>query len=424
VRDLPFVVPSYDWWEGPFYGIGLKIYDLLGGKHGFGRSRILTREETVERIPTLETEGLRGGVIYRDGQFDDARLAIDLAKTAALQGAVLLNYFPVRDLLHERGLVRGVVAEDGETAERFEVRARVVVNATGPFADTIRRRDDPGAPPIVRPSQGVHLVLDESFLPEGHAILLPSTDDGRVLFLIPWNHRTLVGTTETPVKGPSEEPRPFPEEVEFLLAHANRYLRREAAADDVRSAFAGLRPLVDTRGVATGSLSRDHSVHIARSGLVTVVGGKWTTYRRMAEDAVDAAIAVGELAPVPCGTSDLAVHGQDEDADRFGELAVYGASAPRLAAMIEEDARLAEPIHPDLPVPLVRIVWAVRQEMARSVEDCLSRRTRALLLDAAASVEAAPRVASVLARELGRDAAWERGQMEAFRRLAERYRVR
>ncbi len=421
VHDLPFVVPSYDWWEGPFYGAGLRIYDLLAGKHGFGDSRRLSFEETVERIPTIERRGLRGGVVYRDGQFDDARLAIDLARTAVDQGAVVLNYCRVTGLIQGDDRIAGVVAVDGESGERRAFPARAIVNATGVFTDTIRRLDDPGVEPLIRPSQGVHLVLDRSFLPKGHAILLPSTDDGRVLFLIPWLDRVLVGTTETPVDDPSEEPRPLPEEIEFLLAHANRYLSRDAAADDVLSAFAGLRPLVAAGEAGTAAISRDHTIHIAGSGLVTVAGGKWTTYRRMAEDAVDAATAVGELDPRSCPTADLAIHGFDRDPEGHGELAGYGAAAPAIEALIRDEPGLAAPIHPDLPIRAGQIAWAARHEMARTVEDCLARRTRALILDARAAAEASPAVAKVLATELGRDRAWVDAQVESFRRLAAGY---
>jgi glycerol-3-phosphate dehydrogenase len=423
VRDLPFVVPSYDWWEGPFYGAGLKLYDLLAGKHGFGRSRILSREETLERIPTVETEGLRGGVVYRDGQFDDARLAIALARTAADRGATLVNHCRVTALRRSGRFVTGAGAEDAETGERFEIAARCVVNAAGPFVDAVRRLDDPAIEPMIRPSQGVHLVLNGSFLPRGHAILLPSTDDGRVLFLIPWQGSVVVGTTDTPVEGPVEEPRPLPEEIEFLLAHANRYLGREAGADDVLSVFAGLRPLVASGSVATAALSRDHSVHIAPSGLVTIAGGKWTTYRRMAEDAVDAAAAVGELEPRPCPTAGLPIHGHDPDADRHGDLASYGAAAPALEALMRSEPRLAAPIHPDLAIRAGCFAWAARFEMARTVEDCLARRTRALFLDARAASAAAPAVAALLGEELGRDDAWVRDQSKSFARLAAGYLV-
>ena len=279
VHDLQFVVPNYDWWEAPFYGIGLKVYDLLAGNLGFGTSRILSREQTIERIPTIETEGLRGGVLYFDGQFDDARLAINLAQTAAKQGAALLNYAAVTELLHRDSLIDGLVVEDLESAGRREIRARSVVNATGVFSDSIRRLDDAAVTPIIRASQGIHIVLDRNFLPGDSAIMVPHTDDGRVLFAIPWHGRVLVGTTDTPVESIESEPRPFPDEVDFLLRHCARYLTRDPQASDVLSVFAGLRPLVRSGGAeSTAEISRDHTVSVSRSGLVTIAGGKWTTY--------------------------------------------------------------------------------------------------------------------------------------------------
>jgi len=275
VHDLPFVVPNYEWWEAPFYGIGMKVYDALAGKYGFGPSRILSTEATIERLPTIEVEGLRGGVVYHDGQFDDARLLIHMAMTAVGQGAVLLNYARVAGLRkNSDGYVDGVSLQDQETGQRFDVEGRVVVNATGVFTDEIRRMDDPGVTPMIQASQGVHVVLDKSFLPGESAIMVPHTDDGRILFAIPWLDRVVVGTTDTPVDGPSLEPLPFDEEVRFLLEHAARYLTKDPARSDVLSVFAGLRPLVSGGGTEgeTSHISREHTLTVSRSGLLTVAG--------------------------------------------------------------------------------------------------------------------------------------------------------
>ena len=422
VHDLKFVVPNYDWWEAPFYGIGLRLYDALAGKYGFGKSRNLSREKTVELIPTIETGGLRGGVIYYDGQFDDARLAINMAETAAEQGGVLLNYFPVTGLLKREGEVRGVHVRDVETGEDFEVAARTVVNATGVFCDAIRSMDDPGAKPMIRPSQGVHIVLPQEFMPGDSAIMVPHTDDGRVLFAIPWHGRVVVGTTDTPVPGATVEPRPLDEEVAFLLEHAARYLSKDPRPADVLSVFAGLRPLVgSTEDSNTAALSRDHSLTISRTGLITITGGKWTTYRKMAEDTVDQAILLGRLPERKCVTEGLRIHGYHHNAETFGSLAPYGADAPELRSLIAHDAGFALPLHPRLDVLRGEVAWAVRREMARTVEDFLSRRTRALLLDARASIEAAPLVAGIMAAELGRDADWAAAQVAAYVELADGY---
>ncbi|MEM6645726.1 MAG: glycerol-3-phosphate dehydrogenase/oxidase [Bacteroidota bacterium] len=424
VHDLPFVVPNYDWWEGPFYGIGMKVYDLLAGRSGFPTSSHLSRKETLERLPTIEPEGLRGGVIYYDGQFDDARLAISLAQTAADHGAALLNYAEVKALTKHNDVVSGVIVHDVEHDTEHEVRGRVVINATGVFTDRVRRMDDADVKPMVRPSQGVHVVLDRSFLPGDSAIMVPRTDDGRVLFAIPWHDRVVVGTTDTPVEAPLLEPRAYPDEVAFILEHAARYLTKDPTKDDIKSVFAGLRPLVSANPDGnTSAISRDHTLHISHTGLVTITGGKWTTYRQMAEETVDKAAVIAHLDERPTATKDLALHGC-ADPDTLGadeHLAVYGSDLPAVEATLHEGKGWDALLHDDLPYRAGEVVWATRNEMARTVEDVLARRTRALLLDASASIEAAPAVAQLMADELGRDAAWAAAQVEAYTRVATGY---
>jgi len=377
VHNLAFVVPSYDWWEAPFYGAGLKLYNLLAGKYGFGASRILSREETLDRLPNINTEGLRGGVVYFDGQFDDSRLLINLVQTASEQGAVLLNYARVTALKKD-----GVKFRDMESGQEFEAAARVVVNATGPFTDDVRRMADPSAAPIIAPSQGVHLVLDGSFLAGDSAIMVPHTSDGRVMFAIPWHGHTLVGTTDTPVTEVSLEPVALAQEIEFLLDTASRYLAKKPQRSDVTSVFAGIRPLVrEGDSASTAALSRGHTIRVEPSGIVTVCGGKWTTYRNMAEDCVNHAARAGGLDERPCVTEFLDIHGHP------------GADA----------------------------LQAVREEMARTVEDVLARRTRALFLNARAAIGLAPSVAKLMAQELGQDAGWEAAQVQAFEEIARGY---
>jgi glycerol-3-phosphate dehydrogenase len=425
VSNLPFVVPNYAWWEGPFYGIGMKVYDLLAGRSGFGRSKHLSKEKTMELIPTIEPEGLDGGVIYYDGQFDDARLAVNMAQTAAEQGGILVNYCEVTGLIKEDEEVRGVRAREQESGTEHELRARVVINATGVWTDSIRRMDDPDVRPMIIPSQGVHITLDRSFLPGDTAIMVPKTDDGRVLFAIPWHDVILVGTTDTPVDDTPLEPRPFEEELEFLLVHAGRYLTGNPTEADVKSTFAGLRPLVgstDEDG-GTAALSRDHTLHIANSGLVTITGGKWTTYRKMAEDTIDQAATLADLEDRESVTKSLRLHGYHKQAHTFGELSAYGADAVNIQGLIREDASLGEKLHEDRPVIAAQVVWAVRHEMARTVEDVLARRTREILLDARASIEMAPKVAALMASELGHDEAWQNEQVEAYEEVARGYLV-
>lgn len=424
VHNLPFVVPNYDWWEGPFYGIGLKLYDVLSGKHGFGKSELLSKEETIEHLPTIETGGLKGGVIYFDGQFDDARLVINMAETAVEQGATLLNYMKVLSLIKSEGWVCGVVAKDTESEETYSLHARVVINATGVFTDDVRRMDESQAKPMIKPSQGVHIVLDKSFLPGDSAIMVPHTDDGRVLFAIPWHDRIIVGTTDTPVENVELEPRPFPDEIEFLLKHTARYLTKDPTRSDVLSAFAGLRPLVAVPDEEeTAALSRDHTLHISRSGLVTITGGKWTTYRKMAEDTIDQAATLAALDSKPSVSKTLQIHGYHQNAAAFGELACYGSDAPALLDLIRENKKYEELLHPKFKIRIGEVIWAARHEMARTVEDFLSRRTRALLLDARSSIEAAPIVADWMAKELGKKRSWKKEQIKEYTKLAEGYLV-
>lgn len=424
VHDQAFVVPVYSQFQKLFYGTGLKMYDMLARKLSFGKSLVLGRNRVLELIPNLDPKGVKGGILYHDGQFDDSRLALNLAQTAAAAGAVLLNHAPVMRLLKTDGKVTGVEVQDLESGATFEARAKVVINATGPFADAIREMDDAGAKKAISASQGIHLVLDRSFLPGNAAIMVPKTDDGRVLFAIPWHDHVVVGTTDTPIPEVSLEPRPLQEEIDFVLSHAQRYMSKDPQPSDVLSVFVGIRPLVSNPDAATtAAISRDHSLFVSRGNLVTICGGKWTTYRRMAEDTINKAAQVGGLAPQPCVTKDLHVHGyvaQPLDDHRLG---VYGSEADALVALEKSEPGLAERIHPDLPVTRGQIVWAARHEMARTLEDALSRRTRALILGAKASSQAAPLVAQLMADELGHDEAWQREQVAQFQELAKQYQI-
>lgn len=427
VHDLAFVVPRYKWWEGPFYGIGFKLYDVLAGKLNIAKSRRLNRRQTIECIPNVETTNLIGGAMYHDAQFDDARLAFALAQTAADHGAALVTYMPVTGMVKAGGAVVGVQAVDRESGREYELRAKVVINATGVFSDAVRRLDDRYAESMVSPSQGVHLVLDRSFQPSDAAIMVPQTDDGRVLFVIPWHERVLIGTTDTPVTRVDIEPRPLAEEVGFILRNAARYLSHDPSERDVLSYFAGLRPLVQSQagGVQSKAVSREHAVVISPSGLVTIVGGKWTTYRKMAEDTIDDAIVVAGLPERPCVTGHLPLHGclgRDNPAlPLAGHMQMYGSDAAEVQAFLDEDPARAQRLHPRLPYQCGQITWAARHEMARTLEDALSRRTRALLLDARASIDAAPRAAALLAAELHRDAAWAEAQVKEYTALAYGY---
>ncbi len=401
VHDFAFVIPAYTRCDRLFYAAGLKLYDALAGRLSLGSSRLLNKKETLARLPTAAPAGLVGGVLYHDGQFDDARLAIDLARTAGARGATLVNHCRCAALLKDAdGLVSGARVIDEQTGREAEVHARVVINATGVFVDSLRRLDEPSGRPVVAVSQGVHLVLPRRFLPGDSALMVPKTADGRVLFAVPWHDRVVVGTTDTPRCHAELEPRALAEERDFILEHARKYLTHAPTPDDVLSVFAGLRPLVDSGAAAsTAKLSREHVILVARSGLVTITGGKWTTYRRMAEDVVNQAEQVAGLPRRPCTTADLPI------------------LPPESPAALS----LNEKLHPDLPLTRAEVVHFARHEMARTVEDVLARRTRHLLLDARASIAAAPAVAEILATELARDAAWAAAQTRAYTELARGY---
>lgn len=390
VHELPFIVPTNGFLDLAYYSAGLKAYDALAAESTFARSRILSPRSARTHIPTLNMGRMRAAVMYADAQFDDARLALALARTATERGAAIANYVRAAAFVAQDGRLCGAVAADEETGERFTIRTRAVINATGIFADAVRRIDDAQAKPMLTLSRGSHIVLPSNVLGEAStALLVPRTNDGRVLFAIPWHDHTLVGTTDIPAQQAELEPFATDAEVSYIISTLNRYLNRKVFESDVLSAWAGLRPLIDRRAAQTSRLSREHALEVSRTGLVTITGGKWTTYRKMAQDAVDAAAAHARLPPVACPTADL-------------RLACY--ETPMLMSLE------------------ARIDFAVAQEMARTVEDVLARRTRALFLDAKAARDQSPSVASVLARRLGRDAMWEREQVRSFDTLASRYR--
>ncbi len=424
-RAQQFIVPCYSHPSRWYYGLGLKLYDWLSGRLSLGPTRLLDRAGARGALGGIADDRLVGGVSYFDGQFDDARLAISLAQTAADHGAAVINHCPATELITDDDQVTGVVATDRHTGRACRLTARVVVNATGIFADEVRRMAEPNAAPVIQPSRGTHLVIDRAAMPGEAAMMIPKTDDGRVLFAIPWYGRLVIGTTDVPVDRVSVEPRPAADELEFLLDHASRYFGHPIERSDVLSVFSGLRPLVRSGGTGrrTSALSRDHVVSISRQGLVNVLGGKWTTYRRMAADAVDAAARVAGLPAVQCPTEHLPIHGAPADPDHYATWSspgdVYGTEAPAVESLTTAEPDLAEPLHERLPYRWADVAWAVRCEMARTVGDVLARRTRALFLDAAAARAVGPAVAEFLAWELGHDTGWSKQQAEDFDALAE-----
>ncbi len=428
VKNQSFVIPNYEWWDGPFYTVGMKVYDMMAGKLGLGPSQSLSFKEVCRAIPNLKTEGLTGGVIYYDGQFDDSRLAINIAQTCAEHGGVLVNYMRVTGLCkNSDSLVSGVEAIDLESGKEYLLHARCVVNATGVFVDDIIQMDTPGAASLVKPSQGVHIVLDQEFLEGESAIMIPKTSDGRVLFAVPWHDKVVVGTTDTPLDDASLEPRALDEEIDFILSTAKKYLTREPQKEDILSIFAGLRPLAapkeNSDTTKTKEISRSHHLRVSLSGLVSITGGKWTTYRKMAEDTIDKASMVGGLKSTKCRTEDMPIHGWLSNVDYTDPLYYYGSDADYMRDILTDQPELAEQLHERLPYRAIEVIWSIRYEMARTVEDILARRQRALFLDARAAIDMAPKVAEIMAKELDKDSEWQVQQVEQFTKLASGYYI-
>ena len=424
VSMQPFVIPNYTWLEKLMYGIGLKIYDWMAWRYRFPKTSLLHREEVVDLLPNLEHRCLKGGVLYYDGQFDDARLAINIAQTCASHGGLLLNYMKVVGLIKdEKGKVCGVEARDLERQKEYTFHARAVVNATGVFVDEVLQMNSPSEKKLVRPSQGVHLVLDSSFLEGDNALMIPATEDGRVLFAVPWHNHLLVGTTDTPLDRQSLEPVALKEEVAFILKTLRQYLIKKPEEKDVLSVFAGLRPLAaeGNKSGKTKEISRSHKLLTSGSGLITITGGKWTTYRKMAEDTIDEVIRVAGLKSVPCATASLKIHGHTQNGSHDIPLGIYGSDAPMIRAMAAAHPELGRALHPAFSHTRAEVVWAVRHEMARTVEDILARRLRILFLNARAAMDMAPEVSRLMATELGYDQQWREAQVKDFMHVARQY---
>ena len=423
VHDLDFVVPAYSYWSLPYYGMGLKLYERLSGKLSFGRSQILSRESTLEKLPGVKSDGLCGGILYHDGQFDDARYAIALLRTLEDLGGTAVNYVEATGLIERGGRISGIRARDKEEGADFEIPARAVVNAAGVHVEQIIGLGSGPHTSMLAVSQGSHFVLPRSFLPGNTALMIPKTADGRVLFAIPWHGALLVGTTDVPVESKSPEPRALHEEKTFLCEHIGRYMDHAPQPEEILSVFSGLRPLVRKGHAKTSKLSRDHTILVSPNGLVTVTGGKWTTYRRMGQDTIDHAAEVAGLKNSPSRTLELKLHGWIPGPTCAGSPweRVYGSDLAALQSLSAQEAGLDALLHPRLPFRLREVVWAARYEMARTVEDVLARRTRALLLDARAAMEAAPVVADLLARELGRSGEWKARDLKNFLETAKGY---
>lgn len=420
VSNQSFIIPCYRWWMKSYYTIGLILYDLLSGSLSLGKSRPYSRKRTLKCIPTLKTKGLRGGVVYHDGQFDDARFGINLCQTIVEKGGVVLNYMKVTNLIKKEGKVKGVLAIDCETGEPFNLKAKAVINATGVFIDAIIKMDSPKAKNTVCASQGVHLVLDKEFAPNNYALMIPKTSDGRVLFAVPWHEKIIVGTTDVLKEKAELEPKALDEEIDFILETLGRYLAKQPKRSDVKSVYAGLRPLAAPKEgrKKTKEISRGHKIIISSSGMLTITGGKWTTYRKMGEDVVNRITKTWDFKQTK--TKNLKIHGYKEGVNLNDPLYVYGSDKEKILGLANSES-LGGYISENLKIIEAQIVWAARHEMARTVEDVLARRTRALFLDAKESVRMAPQAAALMAKELGYDKKWEAEQINKFKSLAQNY---
>lgn len=424
VYNQEFLIPSYCWWSRPFYTIGLTLYDLLARSLSYGRSIPYSRKKTLEEIPTLKKEGLRGSVKYHDGQFDDSRLGINLAQTMIEKNGVPLNYMKVIRLIKDEGKIAGVVAVDYETKKEYHIKGKSVLNATGVFVDHILQKDEPNTNDMVMASQGVHLVLGGEFLQSKHAIMIPKTSDGRILFAVPWHQKVILGTTDIPKEEALIEPIATDEEIDFILETAGRYLSEKPKRKDVLSVYAGLRPLAapeDEEEGGTKEISRSHKILVSKSGLVTIIGGKWTTYRQMGEELVDKLSEIGNLKMVNSTTSTLKIHGYRENVNFENPHYFYGSDIDLLKDIIDKNPSYGDVISEDLHIIKAQVILAIRNELARNVIDVLARRTRALFLNAKESVRIAPIVADIMAVELNRDKKWKEHQIKTFNTIAQGY---
>lgn len=424
-HNQPFIIPVYTWWDRIQYSAGLKIYDWMAGKLRLGKSSYISKTETSRRLPSIQQVGLKGGIVYHDGQFDDARLAINLAQTADEQGACILNYMKVTGLLKDpSGKLTGLKVTDQLSKEKLEIQAKMVVNATGVFADKILQMDNPAAEKTIQPSQGIHLVMDLAFLGGKDALMIPKTRDGRVLFAVPWHDRLVVGTTDTLREKAKLEPEALQKEIDFVLETAGEFLVKKPRREDIKSVFAGLRPLARPKegSTKTKEISRSHKVIISSSGLVTLTGGKWTTFRKMGEDTVNYFSQITGQSILPSQSLNQKIHGFTSKTPT-GHWAVYGSDAEKIQQLATDRPELEEKIHPSFPNILAEVVWSCRYEMAAKVEDVLSRRIRMLILDAQAALESAEKVATLMATELEKDQAWIQAELTDFKKIAEKYRI-
>lgn len=423
-KKLAFVMPTYHWYDKLYYGLGLWLYEFLSSKLSLGETKFLTKKKTLEYLPNINAKGLRGGVLYYDGQFDDSRLAVNLAQTAIEQQAIVINYLGVTNFIKENNLITGVITKDSFSGESYRLKAKAIINATGVFADELLTLAEGFTSKTIAPSQGVHLVVEKVFFAGDTALMMPNTEDGRVFFVIPWHDKLILGTTDTSVKKVDFEPLALDDEINFILHHFNKYSNSSITRENVKSVFVGLRPLVKVENEkSTAVMPRDHAIKVLSSGLIHIIGGKWTTYRNMAQHAIDIAQKNANLPIIKCKTKRLPIHGWTEN-NIASHFSIYGSDSYKIIAMIKDTPDMAQIIHPLHPYTKAEVIWFIHNEMAQTVEDILARRIRLLFLDAQAAIECAPFVAKIMAKEINQNQHWEEVQVNQFVKLAKQYLIK
>ena len=413
VKNQSFVIANYTWWDNFLYFCGLTFYDLLSSGFGYGHSKFISKKSVMQRLPAIKQKGLKGGIVYHDGQFDDSRMAVNLAETCIEHGGVVINHIKVIELI------------DNETGDIYELKTKAVINAAGIFVDEVMKLDEIGHKPMVKPSQGAHLVLDMKFLQSDDALMVPKTSDGRVLFAVPWHNRVVVGTTDMLRDNPESEPRALEEEIDFILKTAGLYMNPAPTRKDVVGVYAGQRPLAAPKkeGKSAKEISRSHKIIVSDNGLITITGGKWTSYRLMAEDTIDKAIALKLVENRKCITKSLKIHGWRPNPDLASHYYIYGSDEPTLHQLEQENSKYQEKVSSHFDYTYGEVAWAVRYEMARTLDDVLARRVRLLFVDAKEALKVAPAVAKFMALELNKPNSWVEEQVASFTVIANNYIV-
>jgi glycerol-3-phosphate dehydrogenase len=421
-KDCEFIIPCYKYFDMLFYRAGLFLYDVLAGFPKGHTSGFLSKAALIKKYPNIKQQGLVGGIVYHDGIFDDARLALSLSRSIIALKSFAINYCEAIDFIKENGKIVGVVVKDRLSGEEFTVSSSCVLNATGIFSDEIRNIDQPNSPAIVQQAQGVHIVVDKKHFNSAESLLIPKTDDGRVLFTVPWHGEVLVGTTDTKVEESKIEPVAFKEEINFIIGNINKYLEKPITEKDILSIYAGIRPLIKQDSSNTSAISREEKMVLSQSNLVSVIGGKWTSYRRMSEKVVDFLIANKLVKAGKSNTANLQLHGflKREYVEILDDhIRQYGSDLKILKTLEGNE----EKIHPKMPFTKAQVLYALRYEQAQTVDDVLARRTRALFLNAKYAKEAAQTVAEIMAKELGKNQAWIKEQVAYFEDVAKNYIV-